>query len=235
MPPEAPSKSVNVAKAEESSRRFWEWCNTTGGLPEHYPDEEVVRFLMRHKGKALKVLDLGSGSGKNTGAILDLGFEAVCADYAQSGLDYTLARFPGRPVKADRVDFTKPPLPYADASFDLIIAVQIFDHLLDSQARALAREAARVLNSGGQMLATGMTSRTDRKSRTGPPLEGQELTQLVSSGNSAGEIHRFFTPAQWDAFFSELPLTRVGAATWTHRDEVTGETAEARYFILKKA
>ncbi len=225
---------ISVAKAEESSRKFWEWCNTTGGMPEHYPDEEVVRFLMRRKGEKKIVLDLASGSGKNTGAIVDLGFEAVCADYSRPGLDYTLARFKGRSVKADLTDFTRGPLPYADDSFDLLLAIQIFDHLLDKQARALVKEAARVLKPGGQMLATLMTTNTTRKSRIGRPLEGQKNTMLVSSGNSAGEIHRLFRPEQIEPFFAGLPLKLLQSMLITTRYEQSGETAEARYLILEK-
>jgi SAM-dependent methyltransferase len=229
------SLEVPVAKAEESSRRFWEWCNAEGGMPEHYPDEEVVRFLMRHKGRSFRVLDLGSGSGKNTGVILDLGFEAVCADYSQPGLDYTLARFKGRNLTANFVDFTKQPLPYADGAFDLIIAIQVFDHLLAAQARVLVKEAARVLKPGGQMLATLMTTNTTRKSRIGDPLHGEENTMLVSSGNSAGEIHRLSRPEQSEAFFNGLSLVLKQSFVITQHYEQSAETAEARYFLLEKS
>lgn len=233
----AETKTVDVAKALESSYKFWLWCNAPGGMPEHYPDEEVVRFLMRHKGKKLKVLDLGSGSGKNTVAVAELGFETHYVDYAQPGLEYTAERLKryGRTGIGHRVDFSAEKLPYADASFDLIVAIQVFDHLLIKDARALRAEVLRVLKPGGQMLATHMTTRTDRKSRTGHPLAGEPDTQLVSSGNSSGEIHRFFTAAQAEEFFVSAEFKVKGAATWTHRDDVSGETAEARYFVMEKS
>ena len=63
---------VSKEKALKSCHNFWQIHNTAKGYPENYPDEEVVRFLMRiksHKSKGknlkdLKILDLGTGSGK---------------------------------------------------------------------------------------------------------------------------------------------------------------------------
>ena len=43
---------ISKYKALKSSYKFWEIHNTAKGFPENYPDEEVVRFLMRLKSKA---------------------------------------------------------------------------------------------------------------------------------------------------------------------------------------
>ncbi len=44
--------------------------------------------------------------------------------------------------------------PYADASFDLVIATSVFTHLLEDVADRYLAEAARVLAPGGRLLAT---------------------------------------------------------------------------------
>jgi SAM-dependent methyltransferase len=226
---------ISVKDAEASSHKFWEWSNAATGLPQNYPDEEVVRFLMPHKGKPLVVLDLGAGTGKNSGVIVDLGMRAVCADYSASGLNYIASRYAGRPVETCLTDFTCGPLPFANESFDLIIAIQIFDHVLKGQARPLAGEAARVLKRSGRMLATLFTTNTTRQSKTGIPVIGQKDTELVSSGTSAGEIHSFFDSAAAAALFADLTLTLLRSSTSIHRDEQTGEVTEGRYLIFEKA
>ena len=40
---------VSKEKALKSCHNFWQIHNTAKGYPENYPDEEVVRFLMRLK------------------------------------------------------------------------------------------------------------------------------------------------------------------------------------------
>lgn len=204
------------------------------GLPQNYPDEEVVRFLMPHKGKPLVVLDLGAGTGKNTGVMVDLGMRAICADYSATGLNYIASRYSGRAIETCLLDFTAGPLPFADESIDMIVAIEIFDHVLKGQARQLASEASRVLRRGGQMLATLFTTNTTRKSKTGTPVTNEKDTVLVSVGRSAGEIHSFFDSTAAAGLFDALPLTLLRSMTSIRREEQTDEITEGRYFVFEK-
>jgi cyclopropane fatty-acyl-phospholipid synthase-like methyltransferase len=228
------SNEISVEEADASSRKFWDWSNAATGLPQNYPDEEVVRFLMPHKGKPLMVLDLGAGTGKNSGVIVDLGMRAICADYSVNGLNYINSRYAGRAIETCLSDFTAGPLPFAEESFDLIVAIEIFDHVLKGQARQLASEASRVLKRGGQMLATLFTTNTTRKSKSGTPVTKEKDTVLVSSGRSAGEIHSFFDATAAAALFDGLPLSLLRSMTSIHRDEQTDEVTEGRYFVFEK-
>ena len=45
---------VSREKALKSCYNFWQVHNTEKGFPENYPDEEVVRFLMRLKSYYIK-------------------------------------------------------------------------------------------------------------------------------------------------------------------------------------
>ena len=47
-----------------------------------------------------------------------------------------------------------PPLPYADASFDLVYALSVFTHLTEELGLAWAAELGRVLRPGGHLLLT---------------------------------------------------------------------------------
>lgn len=225
---------ISAEEAVASSRKFWDWSNAATGLPQNYPDEEVVRFLMPHKGKPLVVLDLGAGTGRNSGVIVDLGMRAICTDYSLNGLNYIASRYAGRTIETCLVDFTAGQLPFADESVDLVVAIQIFDHLLKGQARQLASEAGRVLKRGGQMLATLFTTNTTRKSKTGTPVAKEKDTMLVSSGRSTGEIHSLFDSNAAAALFDGLPLALLRSMTSIHRDEQTDEVTEGRYFVFEK-
>jgi SAM-dependent methyltransferase len=58
--------------------------------------------------------------------------------------------------------------PYADASFDLVIATSLFTHLLPDEAANYLSETARVLDRGGRMLATWMV--LTGSEREAPPI-----------------------------------------------------------------
>ena len=89
---------ISREKALKSCYDFWQIHNTEKGFPENYPEEEVVRFLMRLKSfnkknkKKIKILDLASGSGKNIQPIIDLGFELYLIDWSKGGLNYIKKR-----------------------------------------------------------------------------------------------------------------------------------------------
>ena len=118
---------ITQEKALKICREFWEIHNTKNGFPEDYPDEEVVRFLMRLKSKAkkqkkqlknLKVLDLATGSGKNLQPIIDMGFKLYCIDWSKGGLDYIKKRLKNKKINSTCLDFINEKLPYNNDYFD---------------------------------------------------------------------------------------------------------------------
>ena len=118
----------NIAK--KKNFKFWQKHNSIKGFPEKYPEEEVVRFLSTFKKKDTKILDLASGSGKNTFVAIDKGFKVYCVDYSKPGLDLTLKLIKNKKnCKTYCLDITKGQLPFPDNFFDGIIATQVLDHV----------------------------------------------------------------------------------------------------------
>jgi SAM-dependent methyltransferase len=125
-----------------------------------YPNEELLRFVGRRYGRlgpserrALRILDLGCGSGSNLWMLAREGFEAHGVDAAPAGLELCRQMLASWGVEASLqvADFRE--LPYADASFDAVVDVVSLQHLdLAGHAAALA-EVARILRPGGRFFS----------------------------------------------------------------------------------
>lgn len=102
----------------------------------------VFHLIERYAGlKGLKILDVGCGAGallKDLGAYGD----AYGVDMSDQALDFCRQRGITNIRKGDAVD-----LPYADDIFDVVLALDVLEHIKDD--RAAAKEIMRVLKPGG--------------------------------------------------------------------------------------
>ncbi|MBF0625488.1 MAG: methyltransferase domain-containing protein [Magnetococcales bacterium] len=96
--------------------------------------------------RGLTLLDLGAGHGDLIALFQqEWGVEATA-------LDFHIERFHLKDVPIHQGDLNRGPLPFAAASFDLVTASEVLEHL--ENPRALLREAARVLKPGGIAIFT---------------------------------------------------------------------------------
>ena len=91
-----------------------------------------------------RALDVGCGGGGNTGVLRDLGWDVTGLEY--SPVAARLAR--SRDLGIVRGDARR--LPIADASMDLVMSTDMWEHIDDDAA--VARETVRVLRPGGRAL-----------------------------------------------------------------------------------
>jgi 2-polyprenyl-3-methyl-5-hydroxy-6-metoxy-1,4-benzoquinol methylase len=111
------------------------------GQPVH---AAVLREIAGHGGGA--VLDFGAGVGELTRRLLQMRrFEVTGTDI--------LGRPPGLPTSAGwlRQDLNEP-LALKDGSFDLVVAVEVIEHL--ENPRAVAREWFRILRPAGELIVS---------------------------------------------------------------------------------
>jgi SAM-dependent methyltransferase len=110
----------------------------------------ILGALQRALGPRLetaRLLDLGCGTGF-TLTQLPAGARAIGLDYSRAAL--ALAR--RRAGRADLVRGSAYALPFADASFDAVLALDVLEHL--ERDRDAARELRRVLAPGGAAIVT---------------------------------------------------------------------------------
>jgi ubiquinone/menaquinone biosynthesis C-methylase UbiE len=121
-----------LARAE-----LWRAC--TGPQPQ-----DVALAHVREMGPRA-VLEVGCGPGVFAAALQDSGSDVTAVDQSERMVALTTARG----VRARRADVQQ--LPFADGSFDLVVANYVLYHVADLP-RAL-RQIARVLRPGGALVA----------------------------------------------------------------------------------
>ena len=89
----------------------------------------------------LRVLDLGCGKGRFAVALARLGAQVV-------GIDLSAAMLAAA-GEIDRARASARRLPFADATFDAVIAVEVLEHV--GAVRPVLLEARRVLRPGGRL------------------------------------------------------------------------------------
>lgn len=95
-----------------------------------------------------RVLEVGSGAGMGLAYLREKTSNAVGGDYTMELLRESRRHLPSAPV----VQFDAQRLPFTDASFDLVLMLEMVYYLPDLE-EAL-REARRVLRPGGRLLIT---------------------------------------------------------------------------------
>jgi SAM-dependent methyltransferase len=135
-------------------------------------------------GPGARVLDVGSGTGSNLRMLRDLGFRRVVGlDRSAAALRQCAAKRLGSVQRADVCA-----LPFRDASFDLVLATDVLEHVRD-EARAVA-ELHRVLRPGGALVATvpafmGLWGRQDDVSHHLRRYRRAELVRGLAAGGFA--------------------------------------------------
>jgi 2-polyprenyl-3-methyl-5-hydroxy-6-metoxy-1,4-benzoquinol methylase len=176
-------------------------------------------------------LDAGCGDGRFLAALADLGpvpARVVGVDIAESILATAKLATARAGIQAELVRGNLERLPLGDAEFELVVSIQVLEHLLDPASGV--RELARVLRPGGTLLLSTDNSRNLVTRTLNAPR--WLVASLLRKRNSRVKIafpHRSFSKAELDALISDAGL--VVEQRRTFRFSVVGASPGVRRFL----
>lgn len=114
----------------------------------HEHKRAVVHQMIDRYADKGKVLDIGAGTGKMLAELKEKGWKITGVDGEKEAIEWSKKRG----IKIQRCNLRHGKLPFKANSFDLVLALDVLEHLTNTQA-ALT-EAKRVVKPGGLIIAT---------------------------------------------------------------------------------
>jgi ubiquinone/menaquinone biosynthesis C-methylase UbiE len=154
-----------------------------------------------------RVLELGCGNGKTFSAVLEKKCEVVGIDFSSSAAILCRSLAPktgqGQIALADVRH-----LPFADASFEVVIAFHVIGHLPAAGRVRCVDESARVLKAGGTLYFSGF-SVGDFRAGTGRETEPGTFER------KNGISTHYFTEEEVQSLFRSLQPRECVTRHWT--------------------
>lgn len=116
----------------------------------NYGRELIAHWASSVPGDHLRVLDIGCGSGDDLAAVAAAVAPRTVEMHGVELLPRAMAAAAGRGVTVTRLDIEQEALPYADGTFDVVVANQVLEHT--KEVFWIVAEASRVLRPGGLFL-----------------------------------------------------------------------------------
>ncbi len=130
---------------------------------------ECLKFLRRKRGvvfEGLRVLDLGSGVGKNSIYLAAKGSRVTGLELSPTAIGISKERAAKEGVKVDFIAANiGRPYAFPDASFDLILDIMSSNSLNEKERRTYLEESHRVLAPGGHMIMRGLCKDGDKNAK----------------------------------------------------------------------
>lgn len=190
---------------------------------------EVLTGVIREQLPVTSYLDAGCGDGRYLAALPALGplpGRVVGVDIADSILGTARRATARAGYEPELVRANLEQLPFADAEFDLVVSIQVLEHLLD--AAAGVRELARVLQPGGRLVLSTDNRRMWITKTLNAPRWAVARLLGRRARNPFAFPHADFTPNELVRLLTDAGLevesTRtfrfslLGAPTWVVRD-----------------
>jgi ubiquinone/menaquinone biosynthesis C-methylase UbiE len=189
---------------------YW---SQAGHQPLGWLDQGSRKLLEENVGRHDACLDVGGGDGGTSGLWL--------AEHAGSYLDVDIsesavARARTRGLDAEVIEDAAA-LPFADASFDVVVCFEILEHLV--APREAAKEAMRVLRPGGRLLVS-VPNVAHWRHRLDLALHGvfDPYGDGLSIEQPWRDPHlRFFTPATLARMLLELGFVKVRISGYSEK------------------
>ena len=145
-----------------------EYKNSKLLVKENKPSSDIVRFvkfLRKEQGiiiDNLRILDLGSGMGRNSFYFAELGAKVVGFEISQTAINIAKTNMSKTVFE---IEYNKQSIgekfPVEDNSFDIILDVLASNSLTEEEREVYITEAQRVLKKGGYFFVKGLCKEGD--------------------------------------------------------------------------
>ncbi len=245
----ATGKSTStIKKTEQLSAAFWKkYFEVYDCLNELIPYKEVLEQIAHAtrstsgRKKGLKILDLGSGTGNVSLVIqkLDEGHDVHAIDASLEGVARHVEKHPEAKVRIG--DITEP-LPWADATFDVVVSNNTIYTIAPSLRPKLFSEISRILKPGGTLIISnlihGFAPLTIYQSHLQRSLASKGLLRtiydvlrlmvptvrifyynmLIKKANTEG-AYGFMKPGEQERLITEAGMQVLGPSRLTYADQ----------------
>jgi SAM-dependent methyltransferase len=138
---------------------------------------EASKRLVRHKGRPLRVLDIGCGYGRDSIFVAkSLGFRVLGIDISEKAIE--MAKENAIKAEAKQAEFKVTDFRELTSYFDVILVSNLY-HLLPPEGRRdLAEHAARLLGPEGTLYLNAISVHDGEHYGVGTPVPGEENTWI---------------------------------------------------------
>ncbi len=143
----------------ERAARLWDFYGSLPGADALYFSVHSGGALLdyleaRLPLAGLRVLDFGCGRGVLLARLVAHGVRCAGLDFSAGTVEGVAQRLAGGKTFEGVVRATTVPTPVAEGSFDVVLLVEVVEHLLPEQLNPTLTEVHRILRPGGHVFAT---------------------------------------------------------------------------------
>ena len=167
------------------------------------------------------ILEVGCGTGKNTGLLARVGARVHALDFSQGMIEIAREKVRAENVKFSLADLTQK-WPCEDLAYDLIVCNLVLEHIEDLSF--IFSEASRVLEAGGKFLINELHPFRQYEGKKARFNTGNEVTEIPSYVH---HISDFVNTAARNG------LTLVRLNEWWHEKD-QGKPPRIISFLIEK-
>jgi len=169
-------------------------------------DRQVTREALADR-QFHSILEIGCGTGKNTGFLAQVGSRVHALDFSKGMIEKAMEKVQAPNVKFSVADLTQT-WPGDDPSYDLIVCNLVLEHIQDLSF--IFSEASRVLEAGGTFLINELHPFRQYEGKKAQFRRGESLTEIPAFVH---HISDFLIAA------SASDLTLVKLNEWWHEKD----------------